>query len=158
VILVGIDPGLTGAASFIDTRGRCSVEDLPTKELPGNGLIKRRIDGYALARMLRDGCPADEPVLVLVEEVHAMGGSAVQTMGSMMRSVGAIESVLEVLRLKVHPVRPQAWKKFFGLGADKAESLRVARSLYPGAPLQLAKHHNRAEAVLIAHFGLRTLT
>lgn len=160
MIVVGIDAGLTGAAAFITTRGTCSVEDLPTKNLDGGGLIKRRIDGLALARLLRDRCPAEEPVLVLVEQVGAMGGknNAVQTQVSLGRTLGAIEAAIEILRLPLHMVGSQAWKRFYGLSSDKGESLRVARELYPEAPLQLGKHHNRAEAVLIAHFGLRKYT
>jgi hypothetical protein len=161
MILVGIDAGLTGAAAFIDSRdGGCVVEDLPTKNLAGDGLIKRRIDGYGFALMLRKHCAAGQPVLVLMEQVGAMGGknNAVQTQVSLGRSLGALEAAIEILRLPLHMVQPQTWKRFFGLGSDKAESLRVARALYPDAPLELAKHHNRAESVLIAHYGLRKLT
>jgi crossover junction endodeoxyribonuclease RuvC len=53
-------------------------------------------------------------------------------------------------------VQPQAWKKLFGLnGADKKDSLDVARRLYPalGADLARVKDHNRSEALLLAHFG-----
>lgn len=160
VITIGIDPGLTGAVAFVDSRGSCVVEDLPTVDLPGNGMVKRRIDGRALADLLRRHVPAADAALVVVEDVHAIGGSAVQTMGSMMRSLGAIEAVLEVLKLRVEMVKPQAWKRHFGLKSDKAASLATARALYPGAAataLKLAKHHNRAEAVLLAHYGQKEL-
>jgi hypothetical protein len=154
MITIGIDPGLTGAVAFVDSYGTCSIEDLPTLPLPGTGMIKRRIDGRALAEIVRRFVPAGERAFVVIEDVHAMGGSAVQTMGSMMRSVGAIETVIEMLRLPIHPVSPRTWKAHYGLKADKAASLDTARALYPSAPLKLAKHHNRAEALLIAHYGL----
>jgi hypothetical protein len=156
MISVGIDPGLTGAVAFLD-RGACVIEDLPTMQLPGNGLVKRKIDGRALAALLRKHCPIGETVGIFVEQVRAMGGqnNAVQTQGSLMRTLGCIEGVLEVLRMPPAMVESQAWKRFYGLGADKAACLQVARTLYPGAPLKLAKHHNRAEALLIAHYGLQ---
>lgn len=158
MIAVGIDPGLTGAAAFVDSRGTCAIVDLPTVPLAGGGLIKRRLDGLALARSLRDFCPAGEQALVAIEAVHTMGGrnNAVQTQGSLMRSLGAIEAVLEVLRLSFVAVEPQVWKGFYGLGAEKRASLEKALLLYPGAPLKLAKDHNKAEALLIAHWLLRT--
>jgi hypothetical protein len=157
MIGIGIDPGLTGALAFIAPGGAVTVEDIPTVDLPGNGLVSRRVDGLALARLIRQHVPAGHACTVLMESVHAMGGSAVQTMGSMMRSVGAIEAVLEVLRMPAAGVTPQTWKRFYGLKSDKGQSLTKARTLYPAAPLRLAKHHNRAEALLIAHYALQVL-
>jgi hypothetical protein len=58
-----------------------------------------------------------------------------------------------MLRMPIHPVQPRVWKAHYGLKSDKAASLTTARALYPSAPLNLAKHHNRAEAVLLAHYG-----
>jgi Holliday junction resolvasome RuvABC endonuclease subunit len=158
MIAVGIDPGLTGAAAFVDSRGTCAIIDMPTVALSGSGLIRRRIDGGALARALRDYCPIGEPRVVAIEAVRTMGGknNAVQTQGSLMRTLGAIEAVLEVLRLSFDSVEPQVWKGFYGLGASKKESMQKALTLYPDAPLRLAEHHNRAEALLIAHWMLRT--
>ena len=46
--------------------------------------------------------------------------------------------------------------KLAGMG-EKGASLVTARTLYPSAPLKLAKHHNRAEALLIAHYGRAVL-
>lgn len=155
MIIVGIDPGLTGALAFVDSRGSCVIEDIPTVALPGNGMVKRKVDGLALARLVRQHCPASEDAMVVCEAVRAMGGknNAVQTQGSLMRTLGAIEAVFEVLRFPWQIVEPQTWKRHYGLGSEKGASLEVARRLYPSAPLKLAKHHNRAEALLIAHYG-----
>lgn len=160
MVIVGIDAGLTGAVSFLDMNGKCVVEDLPTVGLPGRGLIKNRIDGRALADLLLKNCPAGEPIKVVMEQVATMGGknNSVQTQGSLMRTLGAIEATLEVLRIPAQLVYSQTWKRLYGLSSDKKASLVVARKLYPDAPLHLAKHHNRAEAVLIAHWALRKLT
>ncbi|MBT2326092.1 hypothetical protein J7E62_27565 [Variovorax paradoxus] len=156
MICIGIDPGLSGAISFVTER-TCVVEDLPTMPLPGNGLITRKIDGRALAKMIRANVPIGETAEAYVEQVSTMGGknNAVQTQGSLMRSLGAIETVLECLGYKPTMLSPQKWKRFYGLDADKAKSLATARALYEAAPLSLAKHHNRAESLLIAHWGLR---
>ncbi len=170
MIAIGIDPGLTGAIAFVTSIGACTIEDIPTMPLPGNGLVKRKVDGRALADLLRKHCPIEASVQVTVEQVRAMGGknNAVQTQGSLMRTLGAIEAVLEVLRMPTTPVEPMAWKRYFGLLQDargvklskydaKKAALRLARSLYPAAPLKLASHHNRAEALLMARYGLKEL-
>ena len=156
MIAVGIDPGLTGAIAFIGPN-TIAVEDLPTKPLPGTGKVRSRIDGMALAQLIRRNVPADETAEVFCENVGNIGGKENRTMaqGSLMRTLGAIECACEVLRLPVTLVVPRSWKAFYDLDADKAASLRTARHLYPDAPLKLAKHQNRAEALLIAHWGMR---
>lgn len=158
MIIIGIDPGLTGAITFLDSRGSMVVEDIPTMALEGNGMVKRKVDGLALARLARNHCPAVEGVTVVCEALRAMPGNAIQTQGSLMRSFGAIEAVFEVLRFPVMLVDPQTWKRHFGLKSDKAASLEVARRLYPQCnAIARAKDHNRAEALLIAHWGLKHL-
>jgi len=156
VICIGIDPGLSGAVAFIDSRS-CVIEDLPTMSLPGNGLVKRKLDAKALADLVRRHVPPGEVATVFCEQVRAMGGknNSLQTQGSLMRTLGAIEGVFEMLRMPPRMVEPQTWKRFYGLGKEKGESLELARSFYPDAPVKLAKHHNRAEAILIARYGMR---
>lgn len=43
-----------------------------------------------------------------------------------------------------------------GLSSDKRASLDKARLLYPSADLGLQKHDGRAEALLLARYGLTT--
>ena len=87
-----------------------------------------------------------------------MPGNAIQTQGSLMRSLGAIETVFEVLRMPVMLISPQVWKKHFGLKSDKKASLEVARRLYPQcSAISRAKDHNRAESLLLAQYGKTVL-
>lgn len=162
-IFIGIDPGLTGGIGAINSiTGACTAADLPTTQLPGNPLVKRRIDGRAFALLLRQLIPADMAVVLALEQVGTMGGknNAVQTQGSLMRTLGAIESALDILRITPVMVQPKAWKGSLGLQRKKGEkdaaykgrSLTLARTLYPDAPLALAKSQNRAEGILLAHF------
>ena len=37
MIVVGIDPGVTGAIACVDSHGTCAVEDLPVIEMGGAG-------------------------------------------------------------------------------------------------------------------------
>ncbi len=165
MIVVGIDPGLTGALAFVHA-GQAVIEDIPTLPLTGKGLVTRRIDGLKLAEIARRHCPADACVTVICEAVGTMGGknNAVQTQGSLLRSLGAIEAVFDVLRWPCLMVRAQEWQKHYLLAGKKTEkrargelpaAISKAAALYPGARHQLlrVKDHNRAEALLIAHYG-----
>ncbi|MGH2928174.1 MAG: hypothetical protein ACRDL8_08225 [Solirubrobacteraceae bacterium] len=59
------------------------------------------------------------------------------------------------MQLPLELVTAATWKRALGLGPDKHAALHKARLLFPTAELGLAKHHNRAEALLIAHWALR---
>lgn len=165
MLVVGIDPGLTGACAVLGPQGLRSVFDLPTMKIPGVGpkaLVQRKIDGRALLDLLLAACPAGEarPTIV-IEAVGTMGGAnnAVQTQGSLLRSLGAIETVAECLKCPVEYVSPQSWKRRYGLidpklshKDRKAKAMETARRCYPAcSDISRAKDHNRAEAILIAH-------
>lgn len=168
MIIIGIDPGLTGGLAAINSSsGACSVHDLPTTPVEGNGLVRRRIEGYEFGMLLRKQIPAGESVVVVLEQVGAMGGknNSMQTQASLTGTFLGIRCVLDVLRIKPVLVTPQRWKKHYGFkrlegekdSAFKARHVTMARTLYPAAELPLAKDHNKAEALLIAHFGWKTL-
>jgi hypothetical protein len=167
MIVVAVDPGLTGACAVVDHNGLRALFDLPTMHDPIAGpeaLVKNKVDGRALVKLLRQHCPAGEPVRAVLESVRTMGGknNAVQTQGSLLRSLGAIETVLECMGWLPSYVAPQTWKRHYGLIKAKCEkqtaaqgkrkSLECARRLYPQCnELARAKDHNRSEALLMAH-------
>ena len=159
MIVIGIDIGLTGAVAAVDSRGTATVRDIAT--IPdGKG---RRIDGRALILAIRDIVPIGQSALVLFEDVRARPGgngnahgNTMHSQGSMMRSRGIVEAVIDITRLESKVVQPQTWKRHFGLlGKPKAASMDTARGLFPsiGHDLKRVKDHNRAEALLIAQYG-----
>lgn len=164
MLFIGCDPGLSGALAVLDQNGLRGVFDLPTMPIPSVGpkaLVQRKIDGRALLDLLLKACPAGEarPTIV-IEAVGTMGGAnnAVQTQGSLLRSLGAIETVAECMKCKVVYVHPQTWKRKFGLidpklsaSQRKNKALETARRCYPACTeISRAKDHNRAESILIA--------
>ncbi len=170
MITIGIDPGLSGACSVLDHNGLRAVFDLPTMSIPGVGkgaLVQKKIDGKAFRAKLLELCPASESMTVVIESVATMGGAnnAVQTQGSLLRSLGALETVIECWGLPLHYVAPQAWKRFYGLldskatpTERKAASLATARRLYPHCTeFKRARDHNRAESVLLAHWLMKEM-
>lgn len=164
LVAIGFDPGLTGAVAVLDDQGvELFVDDLPTVPLDTGGMIKKRIDGRELGRMLRAHVPSGVTVRAFIEQVGAMGGlgegknNAVQIVVSLGRSMGAIEGVLEALGVVPTTVGVQAWKAMYGIGSNKETARALARSLFPDVDMHLVAHHNRAEALLIANYGLRKL-
>jgi crossover junction endodeoxyribonuclease RuvC len=156
MVLLGIDPGVSGAIAAISPLG-AHVADMPTVKVESTARTQRKIDPRGLAELLRQMVPADEACMVVLEDVHAMpggkSGSSANT--SLMHSKGVIEGVLGVLRFRVELVASQRWKRLYGLTSEKAASLDMARRLYPGTAGMLTRQldHNRAEALLLAHYG-----
>lgn len=160
MITIGIDIGITGAIGAVYPDGHAKVVDLPTVE-DGKS---RRLDGRKLILALRDLVPADGAALVLFEDVrprpNPSRGTSIVTEGGLMRSRGIVEAVLDITRFEVKVVQPQTWKRWYGLiKSEKNASLEKARVLFPGAATELkrVKDHNRAESLLIAHYGHKVL-
>jgi hypothetical protein len=163
MIVIGCDPGLTGAICFMDRDGLAGIYDLPTMPIPEAGpkaTIKREIDPVALQALIRKRVPADETAIAVIEHVTSLGDAVrgSQAKMSLAATKATIITTLRLLRIDTRRVAPATWKRFMGLSSDKDAALALARKLYPHAPLHLAKHHNRAESLLIARFALRTMT
>lgn len=168
MIVVSCDPGLTGAVAILDHNGLRAVFDLPTMPIPGVGptaMVQSKIDSKALVELLRKHIPAGESARAVIEAVGVMGGknNSIQSQGSLLRSLGAIEAVIECCRIPLEYAHPQTWKRHFGLidptikpTQRKAKSLECARRLYPDCmAFARAKDHNRAESALLGHWAMR---
>lgn len=167
MITISFDPGLSGAFAVFTADGLHGVYDLPVMHIPDVGpgaLIQNKIDGAALLQLMRANVPPGHRQAV-VEAVGVMGGqnNAIQAQGSLMRTLGAIESILECMQIPIAYAHIGTWKDFYGLkGATwkeaerKEKSLAKARVLYPQCgDLERARDHNRAEAILIGHWYRR---
>lgn len=64
---------------------------------------------------------------------------------------------LTVLGIPFEQVAPSAWKKKMHLPSDKETCRSKALGMFPNAPIQRVKDHNRAEALLLAEYYERTL-
>lgn len=179
MIVIGIDIGVTGALTAVDSRGSCQIRDLPTQEVETKAkagtraMVKRRLCPVGLMRLLREFVPAGEFGLALYEDVHSMPGDSGPSGFSLGESRGVVRAVLELARMDARAVQPQTWQRHYGLmlqredretdaeysARKKGAAREKARTLYPGAASMLArvKDHNRADSVLIAHYGLGVL-
>lgn len=152
-MILGIDVGVTGAVAVFEDDGTpIEVFDLPVM---ANGKraarVKSQVNAGALARRLR---VFGAPDVAYVEAVAARPGQGVSSMFSLGHSLGTVCAVLATLSIPFLLVQPQAWKTQFGLRkADKDASRTLAIRLCPTMDLSLKKHHNRAEALLIAAYG-----
>lgn len=155
MICIGIDPGLTGAIAVVGPRGLRALEDLPTMERSPGGFVKNQVNPAALAAMIREWLQEHDKneFQVMLEMAGAMPGQGLVSTLSIGMTAGIIEGVIATLGLRHELTKPSQWKKAMKLTSDKEACRAAAQRLYPDAPIHLTKHHNRAEALLLAHYG-----
>lgn len=164
MLVIGCDPGLTGAISLIAPGALLECEDLPTC---GNGTatgsMKRWIDVPRLWNLLADWSArhdfASASVQGVIERPIPMPSLPAQTIASQFDTFGVVRALMTArMREPLVCVNPNEWKKFFGLRTEKDASRAIAQKLYATAPLARVMDHNRAESILIAHWHLRSVS
>lgn len=157
MICIGIDPGLTGGIGQIGHRGEfLRVADMPVMARSGpKAFVKNQVNGNALEELLRDWTAEYDrsAVHVFIETPIAFPGQHVATTAAAFLTAGIIEGVVMARHYAHTLVAPKDWKKAMKLTATKEQSRAMAIRLFPTAELNLVKHHNRAEALLIAKYG-----
>lgn len=156
---IGIDVGVTGALAIISQR---SGEVVALHDLPLMTWGKTKwIDAMELCRMLRQAREG-HPAHAYVEHTQVMGKAGMLAASSKGLTLGSTLAALQFAGIPFELVVPTVWKRALGLiakestdGEKKLASLSRARMLFPTADLDRVKDHNRAEALLIAHYGQR---
>ena len=152
MIVLGIDPGLSGALAFYDTTTEVLlVMNMPTVEVTRNAKSKREVSPALVADMVA-GKGIEK---AFMERVSAMPGQGVSSMFSFGRSAGILEGVLAAYEIPTTMVTPQAWMKAMGVRAGKDGSRERAMQLFPQYSTAFArkKDDGRSDAALIAKFG-----
>ena len=159
MLVIGIDPGISGAICFFRDEELKDVIDMPTmafgnknkKQINGSQIyneISSRINSYKI-----------ENINVVVEQVSAMPGQGVTSMFNFGQSFGVIKGVCAAMQLPVYFVRPAKWKKHFDLIKSQKDSSRVkAIEMFPkfSSMLSRKKDSNKADAILIANYHIKT--
>lgn len=146
MIILGIDPGVTGGIAFLDTHdGLITAEDLPN--------VAGELDVDALIRLIQSHSPG----LALIERANAMPGQGVSSTFKYGVAYGSLRTITVALRIPTVLTAARKWKAHFALDADKEKSRALAIRLWPGYGLfERKKDHGKAEAALIARYGAET--
>jgi crossover junction endodeoxyribonuclease RuvC len=151
-MLIGIDPGCSGAIVLLPKTGGHPIEweRMPVVKVGSN----TRVNGASLAAMLEHWCA--ENAHAYVENVGAMPGQGVTSMFSFGHATGTVMGVLGALGIAHTLVTPQTWKKRAGLiGKDKDAARSRAITLWPQWRELDKKGAGQAfaDAALIALYG-----
>ena len=151
MIIIGIDPGITGAISILENSKVIEVHETPT--MIDGKKNKRQVNGAQITNIIKKWLNKDKEVIVVLEHVNAMPGQGVTSMFNFGQSIGVIKGICSALSLPIYFVRPTKWKKYFNLiKTNKDASRTKVIEVFPEISGQLSrkKDSNKADAILIA--------
>ena len=158
MILIGIDPGLTGAIAILEDKKVLNIYEMPV--MAEGKKNKKQLNSAQLVALIKEYANNNnDDVVVIVEQVNAMPGQGVTSMFNFGQTFGAIKGICAALKLPIFFVRPLKWKKHYELVNSSKDSSRTkAIEMYPALSNQLAKKKdvNKSDAILIARFYCET--
>tara|TARA_X000000368_G_C22566072_1_gene508561 strand:- start:55 stop:549 length:495 start_codon:yes stop_codon:yes gene_type:complete len=155
MLIIGIDPGISGAMCFFENGEVKDVFDMPT--MSEGKKNKRQVNGHQIYNEISSRIKNInlQNINVVVEKVSAMPGQGVTSMFNFGQSFGVIKGVCAAMYLPIFFVRPAKWKKHFELiNSQKDASRTKAIEMFPqiSSVLSKKKDSNKADAILIACF------
>ena len=155
MLIIGIDPGISGAICFLDNGKILDVIEMPT--MTEGKKNKRQVNGSQVCNeilKMTKQYKKDE-IRVVIEHVTAMPGQGVTSMFNFGQSFGILKGMCAAMQLPMYFIRPARWKKYFNLiNSEKDASRTRAIEIFPYFSSQLTKKKdsNKADAILIASF------
>ena len=159
MLIIGIDPGISGSICFLKDGKIIDVIEMPT--MAEGKKNKRQVNGSQIYNefLKRLNEFKNQEIRVIIEQVSAMPGQGVTSMFNFGQSFGILKGICSAMRLPMYFVRPTKWKKYFNLiNSEKDASRTKAIEIFPYFSSQLAKKKdsNKADAILIASFYYET--
>ena len=159
MLIIGIDPGISGSICFLQDGKILDVIEMPTM-IEGKK-NKKQVNG---SQIYNEICKIiknieKQEIRVVIEQVSAMPGQGVTSMFNFGQSFGILKGISSAMQLPVYFVRPAKWKKYFNLiNSEKDASRTRAIEIFPyfSSRLSKKKDSNKADAILIASFYYET--
>ena len=159
MLIIGIDPGITGSICFFQDGKIVDVVEM--SNMPEGKKNKKQVNGaqiyYEISLRIKD--TKKEDIKVVIEQVSAMPGQGVTSMFNFGQSFGILKGICSAMQLPMYFVRPIKWKKYFNLiNSEKDASRTKAIEVFPyfSSELSRKKDSNKADAILIASFYYET--
>ena len=155
MLIIGIDPGISGSICFMEDGKILDVIEMPT--MTEGKKNKKQVNGSQIFNEISKKISLIKKVdtRVVIEQVSAMPGQGVTSMFNFGQSFGILKGICSAMQLPMYFVRPAKWKKYFNLiNSEKDASRTRAIEIFPYFSSQLSKKKdsNKADAILIASF------
>ena len=159
MLIIGIDPGITGSICFFEDGKIIDVVEMPN--MAEGKKNKRQVNGAQIYQEIykRIKNLEKKDIKVVIEQVAAMPGLGVTSMFNFGQSFGVLKGICAAMQIPMYFVRPAKWKKYFNLiNSEKDASRTKAIEIFPHFSAQLSrkKDSNKADAILISSFFYET--
>ena len=159
MLIIGIDPGISGSICFFKDGVIKDVVEMPTM-IEGKK-NKKQVNGSQIFNEISEKIKNMDKknIKVVIEHVTAMPGQGVTSMFNFGQSFGILKGICSAMQLSVYFVRPAKWKKYFNLiNSEKDASRTRAIEIFPyySSHLSRKKDSNKADAILIASYFFET--
>ena len=159
MLIIGIDPGISGSICFFQDGEIKDVVEMPTM-IEGKK-NKKQVNGSQIFNEISEKIKNMDKknIKVVIEHVTAMPGQGVTSMFNFGQSFGILKGICSAMQLSVYFVRPAKWKKYFNLiNSEKDASRTRAIEIFPyySSNLSRKKDSNKADAILIASYFFET--
>jgi crossover junction endodeoxyribonuclease RuvC len=159
MLIIGIDPGISGSICFFQDGKIIDVVEMPT--MTEGKKNKKQVNGSQIFNEISEKIKKldKKEIKVVIEQVSAMPGQGVTSMFNFGQSFGILKGICSAMQLPMYFVRPAKWKKYFNLiNSEKDASRTRAIEIFPYYSSQLSKKKdsNKADAILIASFYYET--
>ena len=159
MLIIGIDPGISGAICFLKNGTIIDAIEMPS--MAEGKKNKKQVNGSQIFNEIsvRIKDFNKEDIKVVIEQVSAMSGQGVTSMFNFGQSFGILKGICSAMHLSMHFVRPAKWKKYFNLiNCEKDASRTKAIEIFPYFSTNLSKKKdaNKADAILIASYFYET--
>ena len=159
MLIIGIDPGISGSICFFEDGKILDVINMPT--MTDGKKNKKQVNGSQIYNEISERIKKtkDQNIRVVIEQVSAMPGQGVTSMFNFGQSFGILKGICSAMQLPMYFVRPAKWKKYFNLiNSEKDASRTRAIEIFPyfSSELSKKKDSNKADAILIANFYYET--
>ena len=159
MLIIGIDPGVSGSICFFRDGKILDVIEMPV--MNEGKKSKKQVNGAQIYNEItkKINSNPETNTRVVIEHVTAMPGQGVTSMFNFGQSFGVLKGICSAMRLPMFFVRPAKWKKYYNLiNSEKDASRTRAIEIFPDFSSQLSKKKdtNKADAILIASFYYET--
>ena len=158
MLIIGIDPGISGSICFFKDGRILEVIEM-TVMTEGKKNKKQVNSAQIYNEFLKRINKKEDEIRVVIEQVSAMPGQGVTSMFNFGQSFGILKGICSAMQLPMFFVRPAKWKKYFNLiNSQKDASRTRAIEIFPYFSTQLSKKKDstKADAILIASFYYET--
>ena len=149
MLIIGIDPGISGSICFFEDGKILEVIEMPVmtegkknkKQVNGAQIYNEFLKRINKKKMMK--------YRVVIEQVSAMPGQGVTSMFNFGQSFGILKGICSAMQLPMYFVRPAKWKKYFNLiNSEKDASRTRAIEIFPYFSTQLSKKKTLTKLML----------